>query len=302
MPTPSQQSPLALPPSVRRDKGSGGLERLTVAGRLADAQVYLQGAHIVSWQPKEQAPVLWVSRESAYASGKAIRGGVPVCFPWFAAHATDASAPMHGFARIRDWSLIDAHEDADGTVRLAFRLAADDRTRASAWPHPFEATYRMTIGRTLALDLEVLNPGREPIVFEEALHTYFAVQDIREVSIAGLEHTEYLDKVAAMARRKEGADPIRFSGETDRIYLDTRATCTIHDPGRRRRIHVHKRGSATTVVWNPWMARAKAIADFGDLEWPEMVCVETCNVNVHAVKLDPGARHTLGTTLEVAGI
>jgi D-hexose-6-phosphate mutarotase len=268
---------------------------------IASGQVYLHGAHVAAWQPEGAAPVLWISRDSAFGEGKPIRGGVPICFPWFAAHATDPRAPGHGFARIRPWTLIEAREAADRTVALTLALEDDDATRAGVWPHRFRATFTVEVGRTLRMTLAVENRDRAPITFEEALHTYFAVQDIREVTVAGLEGVEYLDKVDGFARKRQPGAPIRFSAETDRIYLATRGTCTIHDPGKRRRIAIAKTGSDTTVVWNPWTAKAKAMADFGDLEWPEMVCVETCNVNAHAVTLAPGDRHTLTATITVAG-
>jgi glucose-6-phosphate 1-epimerase len=298
----ADQSPssVKLPASVRLEPGAGQLPCLRVSTPLATAQLYLHGAHLAAWQPAGASPVLWVSRDSAFAPDKPIRGGVPICFPWFAAHATDKTAPGHGFARIRPWTLVDAREQPGGGVSLTLTLEDDAGTRASVWPHRFRATFTADIGRTLTMTLAVENRDAAAITFEEALHTYFAVQDIREVGIAGLEQVEYLDKVQQMARKRQPAEPIRFTGETDRIFLATRGACTIHDPGKRRRITIAKTGSDTTVVWNPWIDKAKAMPDFGDLEWPEMVCVETCNVNVHAVTLAPGARHEMSATISVA--
>jgi glucose-6-phosphate 1-epimerase len=286
-----------LPPSVRLEPGAGGLSRLRIANTHGSAEVYLHGAHVTAWEPKGQSPVLWVSRDSAFAAGKPIRGGVPICFPWFAAHATDKTAPGHGYARIEDWPLVDARDHASGTT-LVFELTSEGRTWP-IWPHAFRAAYRVTVGTTLGLALEIRNTGDAAITFEEALHTYFAVQYVREVTITGLERTDYLDKVDGMARRNQGGDPIRFTAETDRIYLATQSICTIHDPGRHRRIVIDKTGSDTTVVWNPWVDKARAMPDFGDLEWPEMVCVETCNVNAHAVRLAPGAAHTMTASIRV---
>jgi D-hexose-6-phosphate mutarotase len=294
---PSPLAPPALPPSVRLEPGQGGLPRLLVSNAHATAEIYLHGAHVTAWQPKGQSPVLWLSRESAFAAGKPIRGGIPICFPWFGAHATDKAAPGHGYARLDDWTLVDARDDAAGTT-LAFELSSGQHAWP-AWPHAVAVTYRVTIGATLGLAFDVRNTGAAAITFEEALHTYFAVQYVREVAISGLEGVDYLDKVDNMARRHQGPAPIRFTAETDRIYLATQATCTIHDPGRRRRLVIAKSGSDTTVVWNPWVDKARAMPDFGDLEWPEMVCVETCNVDAHAVRLDPGARHAMTAAIEV---
>jgi glucose-6-phosphate 1-epimerase len=296
MPSPLIRTP--LPPSVALDSGDGALSRLNVNNTLARAQIYLHGAHVTAWQPARHDPVLWMSRASQWEAGKPIRGGVPICFPWFGPHATDRSAPAHGFARLLDWTLIEAHEDASGATHLAFQLMPPPPP--AAWPHAFEAIYRVTVGSSLELALEVGNRGDVAFSFEEALHTYFTVQDVRTIEVRGLEGGDYLDKVGGTTRRSQGPAPIRFTGETDRVYLNTAAACTVHDPGMGRRIVVRKSGSDATVVWNPWIDKARAMPDYGDDEWPAMVCVETANVNVHGVTLAPGGRHTLTATIEVA--
>ena len=283
---------MILPSGVSRGPGRGGLERVRVEAAGVHGEVYLHGAHVTAWQPAGQAPVLWVSRESQFTTGAPIRGGVPICFPWFAAHATDASAPAHGFARLRAWRLTDASRDGN-RVELRFVWRDDEETRRSPWPHAFAAEYRVAFGEQLSLALDVSNTGEAPIAFEAALHTYFAVSDIRRVTLTGLAGTEYLDKVEGLASKRQGEAPMAFDGETDRIFLDTEATCTIHDPGPGRRIHVAKRGSLSTIVWNPWIAKARAMPDFGDDEWPAMLCIETANVRDRAVRLEPGSHHTM---------
>jgi D-hexose-6-phosphate mutarotase len=289
-----------LPASLTLAKGKGDLPCLRVSSeRHGTAEVYLHGAHLAAWQPRGRAPVIFLSRESAFDAARPIRGGVPICFPWFGPHATDKQAPMHGFARIQPWTLTGA-DDTGEAVSLTFTLGASERTQGSAWPHPFQATYRVWMGPSLQLSLAVRNPGPAPVTFEEALHTYYAVKDVREVSISGLENTEYLDKTDRFARKAQGPSPVRITGETDRIYLATRATCTIDDPGMGRRITVAKQGSDSTVVWNPWIERAKAIADIGDDEWTAFVCVETCNVGDAAVTLAAGAEHTITATITIS--
>ena len=289
---PSSLVRVTLPPTVTLDSGEGGLARLTIRNPRARAEVYLHGAHVTCWQPTGHANVLWMSRKSYWDATKPIRGGVPICFPWFGPHATDASAPSHGIARLRDWALVEASDDANGVTHLAFQLAQN----------AFRATYRVSIGSSLGLALEVHNPGTGIFTFEEALHTYFGVQDVRHIDIRGLEGADYLDKVGGTTRRNQGSAPIRFTAETDRIYLNTQAPCMIQDPGLRRRIVIRKSGSDATVVWNPWIAKAAAMPDFRDDEWPEMVCVETGNVNAHAVTLPAGGRHTLTATIDVAAL
>jgi glucose-6-phosphate 1-epimerase len=282
---------IALPSSVHVEPGAGGLPRLVISSRHAAAEMYFHGAHVTAWQPASASgPVVWLSRKSVFAENKAIRGGVPICFPWFGANAADPKAPAHGIARLRLWTLLDAQQDADDIVSITMGLEGDT----------FRAQYRVEIGPSLTLQLQIHNPAQTPFTFEEALHTYFAVQDVRNVTVSGLEDTEYLDKVAGFERRLQPHEPIRFTGETDRVYLNTRAACVIHDPGARRTITISKTGSDTTVVWNPWVDKARAMADFGDDEWPEMVCVETCNVGDYARTLAPGESHTMTAIIAVS--
>jgi glucose-6-phosphate 1-epimerase len=286
-----------LPSSVRVDEGAGRLPRVSVRSALGAAEVYFQGAHLTAWHPAGvRDPVLWRSRESLFEPGRPIRGGVPICFPWFGPHSADASAPAHGFARLRPWRLVDAREDAAGTVALAMELAGDG---VPQWPHRFRVIHRMTFGAVLRMDLEVRNEGPDAFTFEEALHTYFSVDDVRTVTVTGLEGAEYLDKVAGSRRSRQGDEALRVTGETDRVYLDTRADCIIQDQVARRQISVSKTGSDATVIWNPWIDKSRAMPDFGDDEWPEMLCVETCNVNAHARTLAPGASHTMTAIVAV---
>jgi glucose-6-phosphate 1-epimerase len=285
-----------LPSSVRVHPE--GLPRVIVQNALGLAEVYFQGAHVTTWHPaRSRGPVLWMSGMAVFEPGKPIRGGVPVCFPWFGPHPGDAAAPAHGFARVRDWSLVDAQEDARGAVTLVMELAG--AAFSHAWPHRFRIRHRITIGTTLRLELEVRNDADEAFTFEEALHSYFAVADIHQTSIEGLEGAEYVDKVAGSSRDRQGNEPVRFAGETDRVFVDTRATCRIHDHSGKRRIAIAKTGSDATVVWNPWIRKSRAMADFGDDEWPGMVCVETCNVGESARRLAPGESHRMTATIEV---
>jgi glucose-6-phosphate 1-epimerase len=286
-----------LPPSVTSD-AAGPLPRFDVATPHATARIYPHGAHLAAWQPSHaSAPVLWMSGHSAFKADKPIRGGVPICFPWFGPHPGDSAVPAHGFARVSPWTLCDAGQSADGTVSLTFQLEADNAS--PVWPHHFHADLRLSIGPTLQVDLEVHNVDTVPFTFEEALHTYFAVGGIEQVTVTGLEGTEYLDKVAAGRGARQDEQPIAFAAETDRVYLDTESTCVIHDPGLARRITIAKRGSRSTVVWNPWIAKARSMPDFGDDEWRGMVCIETANVGKAAVTVRPGDRHTMSALISV---
>ena len=273
------------------------LPRLDVAGRHATAQIYLHGAHLAAWQPVHaRDPVLWMSAHSLFKPDKPIRGGVPICFPWFGPHSEDKTVPSHGFGRLTPWTLCDAGETPDGTVHLTLQL--EDDNASPVWPHYFHADLRVSIGRTLTVELFVDNPDHIAFSFEEALHTYFRVSNIEQVSVSGLENSEYFDKVTS-SRARQGAEPIRFTGETDRVYAGTQTPCVIHDPGMKRRITIAKRGSHSTVVWNPWVQKARTMADFGDDEWPRMLCIETANVGDAAVTLRPEDRHTMTAEITV---
>jgi D-hexose-6-phosphate mutarotase len=287
-----------LPGSVVVEPGEGGLDRVRVSGPAGHAEIYLHGAHVTRWRPAGSGEVLFMSTRSQFAPGSPIRGGVPICFPWFGPNATDRSAPAHGFARVLPWQLVGAHEDDDDVV-VELRLEDSPGTRASAWPHPFRATYRVTVGTTLRLDLAVTNTGDEAVTFEEALHTYLNVGDARRLVVSGLEGTDYVDKTSGGRTVPGESEPVRLTGETDRVYLGTQAETTVEDPAGDRRIVVGKEHSDATVVWNPWVAKAAAMADFGDDEWPGMVCVETCNVGAAAVTLPPGESHTMTAILQV---
>jgi glucose-6-phosphate 1-epimerase len=280
------------------EAGAGGLECARVRGAHASAELYLQGAHFTHWQPHGTAPVLFLSRRAIYAPGKAIRGGVPIVFPWFGPHATDPQSPMHGFARSRSWRLVSSGPGPDGAVVLELGLEDDEITRA-LWPSTFRLRYRIAVGAALSLALEVVNTSPAPFRFETALHTYLAVGDVGGVSITGLEDTPYIDKVDAMARKRHAGTPLRLTGETDRVFVGSRGRCVVADPALGRRLIVDKAGSATTVVWNPWSAKAAGIADLEPDDWRRMVCVETANAADDALMLAPGARHVTSATLRV---
>jgi glucose-6-phosphate 1-epimerase len=282
---------------VRHATGEGGLPCIFVETDWRQAQIYTHGAHVAQFQPRGQKPVLWMSAHSAFAADKPLRGGVPICFPWFGPRADDTSSPPHGFARLREWQLSGTEQNEAGDVTLRFALDAHDATLA-LWPHRFACEYSVAVGTTLEMALQVTNTDDRAWTFEEALHTYFVSGDAREVSISGLANTRYIDKTDELKEKQHSGD-IAFTGETDRAYLDTAADCILTDPQLARRIRVSKQGSQTTVVWNPWTKKSAAMPDFGDDEWPQMLCIETANALTNAITLQPGESHTMRARLEV---
>lgn len=305
----------AIPGVLAFEKTASGLVAARVTTPAAEATIYLHGAHLTHWKPAGEAPAIFVSQRAEFVAGKPIRGGVPVIFPWFGERHDGKSGPMHGFARISEWELAFAAMTGD-ELHLAFTLAPDDQSRALGFDH-FRLSYRVTIGRTLTLQLTVANDSgsggaREasietkamgaPLVFEEALHTYYAVADAQKVSIDGLGGTTYLDKVDGMKRKVQPAGMLKLEGRTDQPYLNTEATCVLHDEAGGRRIVVAKKGSATTVVWNPWKELTATMADMEPDSWLHMTCIETANVGEDSLTLAPGEHHSMRAHISIEKI
>lgn len=268
-----------------------GLVAAQVTAPAAAATIYLHGAHVTHWQPKGEAPAIFTSQRAEFAEGKPIRGGVPVIFPWFSDRHDGKAGPMHGFARITEWELAFAAIAGD-EVHLAFTLEPNELSRSLGYDH-FRLGYRVTVGRELMLELTVANDAATPLEFEEALHTYFAVADARQVSVDGLGGTEYIDKVDGFKQKMQPEGALKLEGRTDRVYLNTEAASVLHDPAGGRRIVVEKRGSRSTVVWNPWDELTAKMADMQPDAWLHMTCIETANVGAAAVTIAPGATHTM---------
>ena len=275
--------------------GPGGFQLVKVESPVAEGEMYFHGGQVMAWKPSGAEEVLFVSRQARWEPGRPIRGGAPICFPWFGPHPSDPQGPAHGCVRIRAWQL-DSITETEGVVTVSMSTSSDDDTRRW-WPSSFRLEHRATFGSTLTLELAVTNIGLVPFSFEEALHTYYRVGRIDDVRIRGFEGTRYLDAIDAW-REKPQEGEIVFTSETDRIYLDTVKPITIDD-GAIRRVRVTARRSHATVVWNPWMGKARALADLDDEEWPHFVCVETCNVSPRAVELGAGEQHVMRVTVAV---
>ena len=277
--------------------GKGGLPIVRVTSKLAEAEISLYGAQVLRWRPAGAGEVLFLSQQSRWERGAAIRGGIPVCFPWFRNKADDAHAPKHGFVRTREWRLDSLSADEIGTVTLLCVTGSDEESRRW-WPHEFLCAYRIGVGRELRLEFSVMNRGNSAIRFEEALHTYFRVADASRVLVRGLDGSTYLDNMDGNRSRKQVGD-LAIAQQTDNAYLDTAATVEAIDAAGSRRLRTEKMNSASTVVWNPGQDGAAAMAEFGPEEWREMVCVEASNVLGCAVTLGPDEEHTLHAILSV---
>ena len=278
-----------------------GLVKARISLDNVTGELYLQGAQVTAWQPPDERPVLFTSPNSAFAPGRAIRGGIPIIFPWFGPSRHTPTAPQHGFARTATWHLDGVETAGSGSLTLTLSLADGD-VGSPFWPEPFRAIYTVTFAQTLSLCLAVQNRAKHPIVFEEALHSYFAISDIAEVGISGLAGTSYIDKTDAARRKLQTTDLVTITAETDRVYLDTPRQCVIEDRGWRRRIGIEKDGAASSVVWNPWAEKAAAMVDLGDPAWRVMVCVESGNIADNELRLAADAEHQMSAAISVAAV
>jgi glucose-6-phosphate 1-epimerase len=281
-----------IPGRITFAGGNGGLPKINITTDRSTAEIYLHGAHVTGFQKNGEPPLLFLSRRSQFAAGQPIRGGVPICFPWFGPRE---GAGVHGFARIREWELAAATAIAGGAM-LRFRLPP--AAAATAGP-PFDLEFAVTVADRLTMELITTNRSADQIFeFENCLHTYFAVGDIAQVSLAGLQGVPFLDHAAGAGgtRRVENGDALRITQETNRVYVDAPGAVEIRDENLRRTVRVEKSNSRSTVVWNPWTTQ-KMPDDFDRAEHQSMVCVESGNVKQNKIALPPGVTTALKVIL-----
>jgi D-hexose-6-phosphate mutarotase len=300
------QKPLAAwnkPGSIETHTNQAGLEFLKLTGSFGSAEFCTQGAHLMHFTPTGGTPMLFVSAKTLLSPGKAIRGGIPVIFPWFGPRAGHPESPMHGLVRTRPWQVTEvtvpgtsgpeSHGLAPAVVRFECRSDADT---LALWPHEFRLELVFELGAALHITWRVHNTGSAPFDFEQALHPYFPVRDVHSASVSGLQNAAYIDKTDQMTIKTQTESVVRFSAETDRLFLDTAAELTLDDPASNRRLRIHKTGSNSSVVWNPWIAKAAALADLGDEEWRGFVCVEQVNAAKNSIQLPPAKSYTMTTS------
>lgn len=260
-------------------------------------KVALHGAHLFQWTPRGEKSVIYTSPEAIYKEGKAIRGGVPLCWPWFNAHPTDTSLPSHGIARNRFWEL-DSVTETEAETIIQLSLSPSDATR-EIWDQPFHAIAEVRLGKEAHISLTTHNLGAETLTVGGALHTYLTVSHISEVKVSGLDGTTYIDTVGEEAEKIQGGD-LTISEEVDRIYQDTEKEIMLHDEGWNRSISVKRTGSKSAVIWNPWIDKAQALSDLPDAAYQDFLCIEAANARQDVSLLNKGESHTLATTLKVS--
>lgn len=278
--------------------GPGDIPVISIESDLASALVSLQGAHVLAWNPRGEAPVIWLSEDAKFAPGKSVRGGIPICWPWFGAHSENAAFPAHGFARTVLWAVTATECLPGGEIQITFQL--DTRQLEVAlqqmWPQATVAEYRLTIGKSLHIELVTSNHSEMPVTIGQALHTYFQVSDVSQIQVYGLENKPYLDKTDGF-NVKTQTGPVSINDEVDRIYLQTANDVIIDD--KTRNIVIRKQNSFSTVVWNPWQAVAEKMGDLGEDGYLRMLCVESANAAEDTVEISPGENFCLSVTYSV---
>lgn len=272
------------------DRGNGFLVA-EISNMHCSASIALNGAHLLSWIPRGEEPAIWISEDATFENGRSIRGGIPVCWPWFGAHPIDSSYPDHGFARTSIWEITTTDQHEDGSISIDLKL--DVPAGYPLWPFATGCVISFRLGNTLDISLTTHNYSLEPLIIGQALHTYFNIGDIYRCKLHGLEGRNYLDKPSGFSRKQQHGE-ITFNGEVDRIYLDTPEQCLIEDSVLKRTIRIEKTGSRSTIVWNPWIQRAAEMGDLGENGYRNMLCVESANAAQDVVTLAPQANHTLG--------
>ena len=273
--------------------GAAGLPVLAMVNPYGSCEVSLYGGHVLDYRPIGHVPVFFMSKKSCFEPGKPIRGGIPVCWPWFGP-ADDKTLPMHGFARITQWDLLATEYSADVTeARLSL---TDTEATRRLWPYAFELTLRVWLDQSLNLALTTVNRDTRPFTVKQAFHPYFSLRQIMDVTVAGLDRAPFRDLLTNQAGTQAGLLNIR--AETDRVYTPPAPQCVLHDPGIGRALALAYAGAKRLVVWNPWINKSRAMPDFGDDEYMRMICLEPANTDGDEVTLEPGARHTLSMAIQ----
>jgi glucose-6-phosphate 1-epimerase len=274
-----------------------GLPILRIKNVAMQAELSLYGAQLLSFKPLEtDTDILYLSPQAVFQHGKAIRGGIPICWPWFGADPAGLGRPAHGFARISLWELVSAERLADGVTQVVLQLSDSTETRV-LWNHAFKVALMLTFAEELTLALTTTNLDTKAFSLTQALHTYFQVGDIAQTHIQGLNGVHYVDKAKQAIQQsqiQQGA--LTIQGEVDRVYTACPEVIYLTDSNLLREIRIHGSGSQSTVVWNPGQVISQQMVDLPDNAYQQFVCIETCNAGQDVITLAPQANHTLSAT------
>src|SRR3989339_87139 len=268
-------------------KLANGFEYIEIKNSAAEAKIALQGAHIFHYKRADEEQILWLSEVSDFEYGKAIRGGVPICWPWFGFNE-NKNLPQHGFARVSMWELVSSDESDENSSSLIFRLTHGSQT-LKMWRYKFELELHVTISDKLTMELKTTNLDCESFVLTQALHTYFKVSHISHALIKGLDKKPYLDALTWKNEIQEG--DITFNQEVDRVYQEVTDEIILRDENRE--IHIKNSGSSSTVVWNPWIEKTLRMSAMNEDAYEHMLCIESANAFDDRKVLKPQSSYTI---------
>ncbi|MDH5357952.1 MAG: D-hexose-6-phosphate mutarotase [Gammaproteobacteria bacterium] len=278
--------------------GDGGLITVDIVNQHASARISTHGGQVLSYRPHgESEDLFFLSEKSAYQLGKAIRGGIPICWPWFGDDTTGYGRPPHGFARNQPWRMIDSMVNPDGstTVKLSFTDTDDSK---AIWPFEFHLEIEVTVGQSLEIKLTTKNIGSKAFTISQALHSYINISDINKVRVHGLDDIYYLDKTDGFDSKQQTGDVV-VSQEIDRIYQNVPANIALIDEGLNRTVSIAASGSKTAVIWNPWATAIEQLTDLEPQNYQRFLCVETANAADDVIAVDPGSEHSLIASYEI---
>ena len=276
--------------SVTTKKHASGLEYVDVDTPLCKARIFMQGAQIDLFQPKGKKPLLWVSSADDYQPGSGIRGGIPICWPWFGM-TDNPDWPQHGFARTSLWTLESVQMRSEA-VELKFALQITEENR-QYWPHDTRVEVMFILADTLTVSLTNTNLSDQPVPLTQALHTYFPINDIHQLRASGFEGSQYIE--FGEGPYQQTTDEVVFDRETDRVYTQLSQNQQLHTPDGI--IEVSRENSQSAVLWNPWIDKSQRLSRFNSDDYLSMVCLEAANVLEDKVTLLPNESHTLTTKI-----
>lgn len=272
-------------------KFENGFSYVEIGNASASAKIAFQGAHLFHYERKNEKPLLWLSKSSDFEVGKAIRGGVPICWPSFGMNNSDL--PQHGFARVGMWKLKNSIERDEETTQATFVLRDTDASRGM-WNYKFELELKITIGKKLIMQLITTNKDEKSFKLTQALHTYFAISDISNIMIKGLNKKPYLDTLTNKQKNQKGK--IKFKEEMDRVYQEVDGEILLKD--KMHTTHITNKGSSSVVIWNPWKKKCKKMSAMSNEAYKEFVCIESANAYDDFRVLQPNESHTMGVIID----
>jgi glucose-6-phosphate 1-epimerase len=287
-----------IPNQLKFVQANNGLVMIEIDNHIANASISTYGGQVLAFCPANQTNnVLFVSKQAYFQTGKAIRGGIPICWPWFGPDP-DNIGPAHGLVRTRQWHVLNTTVLSDGAIEVVLGINDNDATQ-TIWPHNFELSIVITISQSLTVELITKNTGARSFNLTQALHTYFNVGDSQQITIVGLDNTTYVDKTNA-GKQNHQQGPVIISQQVDRIYASTNADLVLKDPVLQRNINIHSENHSSVIVWNPWETKAAFMSDLDDNEYKTMVCVETANAENNALIIPAGGEHRLKAHYQIA--